>query len=112
MKKKEDDLLFTACGTPYYCAPEILANTQKGYSGEKVDSWSCGVILYLLLVGELPFRHDDSTQLYEQIKACRVNYPSSLSPVSTRSVLPRFTSLSCCWRWASVVSTCVAVCAE
>lgn len=73
------DLLFTACGTPYYCAPEIINGAEDGYSGVKIDAWSCGIILYLLLTGMLPFQHDDMTRLYELINACNVPYPSWMS---------------------------------
>lgn len=70
------DLLYTACGTPYYCAPEIINGAEEGYSGVKIDAWSCGIILYLLLTGTLPFQNEDMTQLYEQINRCIVEYPS------------------------------------
>lgn len=70
------DLLYTACGTPYYCAPEIINGAEEGYSGVKIDAWSCGIILYLLLTGTLPFQNDDMTQLYEQINRGIVGYPS------------------------------------
>jgi serine/threonine protein kinase len=70
------ELLYTACGTPYYCAPEIINGAEEGYSGVKIDVWSCGIILYLLLTGTLPFQNDDMTQLYEQINRCKVDYPS------------------------------------
>lgn len=74
------DLLYTACGTPYYCAPEIINGAEEGYSGVKIDAWSCGIILYLLLTGTLPFQNEDMTQLYEQINRCRVDYPSWMPP--------------------------------
>ena len=45
--------LTTKIGTPYFLAPEILKS--NGYN-EKVDVWSCGVILYILLIGKAPFR--------------------------------------------------------
>jgi len=77
--KGGSDLLFTACGTPYYCAPEIINGAEEGYSGVKIDAWSCGIILYLLLTGMLPFQHDDMTRLYELINACSVTYPSWMS---------------------------------
>ncbi|MBA0558958.1 hypothetical protein Golob_015943, partial [Gossypium lobatum] len=50
---RPDGLLHTLCGTPAYVAPEILA--KKGYDGAKVDVWSCGIVLYVLHAGYLPF---------------------------------------------------------
>lgn len=73
------DLLYTACGTPYYCAPEIINGAEEGYSGVKIDAWSCGIILYLLLTGTLPFQNEDMTKLYEQINRCEVEYPHWMS---------------------------------
>lgn len=74
------DLLYTACGTPYYCAPEIINGAEDGYSGIKIDAWSCGIILFLLLTGALPFQNEDMNQLYEQINLCRVDYPNWMPP--------------------------------
>lgn len=82
------DLLYTACGTPYYCAPEIINGAEEGYSGVKIDAWSCGIILYLLLTGTLPFQNEDMTQLYEQINRCKVEYPSWM-PADARDLISK-----------------------
>uniref|UniRef100_A0AAY4BSU6 Protein kinase domain-containing protein n=2 Tax=Denticeps clupeoides TaxID=299321 RepID=A0AAY4BSU6_9TELE len=59
-----DDVMSTACGTPGYVAPEVLA--QKPYS-KAVDCWSIGVIAYILLCGYPPFYDENDTKLFEQI---------------------------------------------
>ncbi len=51
-------------GTPGYLAPEVL---KKESYGKPVDVWACGVILYVLLVGYLPFWDEDRNKLYDQI---------------------------------------------
>lgn len=60
---KDDDVLHTVCGTPQYCAPEIMLTANPpGYSGMKSDAWSCGIILFTLLAGFPPFTGETSTQ--------------------------------------------------
>ncbi|XP_019170795.1 PREDICTED: CBL-interacting serine/threonine-protein kinase 6 [Ipomoea nil] len=62
---RQDGMLHTTCGTPAYVAPEVIA--KKGYDGAKVDIWSCGVILYVLLAGFLPFQDDNIVAMYRKI---------------------------------------------
>jgi len=62
----------TACGTPGYVAPEVLKNEPYG---KEVDMWSLGVILYILLCGFPPFYHENTQQLYKQIKKGEYDMP-------------------------------------
>lgn len=73
-------LLFTQCGTPDYCAPEILDGSKNGYNGAKVDAWSCGVVLFALLAGRLPFLAKETEALYDLIIECKVDYSLIRSP--------------------------------
>lgn len=75
---REDGLLHTTCGSPNYVAPEILAN--RGYDGAKSDIWSCGVILYVILTGYLPFDDRNLAVLYQKIFKGDVQIPIWLSP--------------------------------
>ncbi|KAG4946711.1 hypothetical protein AAZX31_15G176800 [Glycine max] len=77
---RADGLLHTTCGSPNYVAPEILAN--KGYDGATSDIWSCGVILYVILTGYLPFDDRNLAVLYQKILKGEVQIPRWLSPGS------------------------------
>ncbi len=59
-----NELMTTACGTPGYVAPEVLAG--KGYD-HFCDFWSIGVILYVLLCGYPPFYEETNEELFEKI---------------------------------------------
>lgn len=79
-------LLRTTCGTPNYVAPEVLSH--KGYDGAIADVWSCGVILYVLMAGYLPFDELDLTTLYSKIDRAEFSCPSWF-PVGAKSLIHR-----------------------
>ena len=74
---RPDGLLHTACGTPAYVAPEVLGG--NGYDGAKADIWSCGVILYVLLVGALPFQDENLMSMYRKMQRGDFLCPSWVS---------------------------------
>ena len=62
---KDGQTLKTACGSPCYAAPEMIAG--EAYHGARVDIWSCGVILFAMVCGYLPFEDPDTNVLYIKI---------------------------------------------
>ncbi len=75
---KPGDVLTTACGSPCYVAPELLAN--RGYDGAAADTWSCGVILFELLAGYLPFDDRNLMSLYRKISRAEYTCPEWFTP--------------------------------
>uniref|UniRef100_A0A8C1KKC2 Calcium/calmodulin-dependent protein kinase 1Db n=1 Tax=Cyprinus carpio TaxID=7962 RepID=A0A8C1KKC2_CYPCA len=73
MEGAANDIMSTACGTPGYVAPEVLA--QKPYS-KAVDCWSIGVIAYILLCGYPPFYDENDSKLFEQILRAEYEFDS------------------------------------
>uniref|UniRef100_A0A2P2MGM5 non-specific serine/threonine protein kinase n=3 Tax=Rhizophora mucronata TaxID=61149 RepID=A0A2P2MGM5_RHIMU len=74
---RDDGLLHTTCGTPNYVAPEVL--NDRGYDGATADLWSCGVILFVLVAGYLPFDDSNLMILYKKISAAEFTCPPWLS---------------------------------
>ena len=68
----KEGLLFTRCGSPGYVAPEILKNT--GY-GCKVDIFSLGVIMYILLTSHFVFNSNDYKDILRKNKECKISFP-------------------------------------
>ncbi|KAJ4981510.1 hypothetical protein NE237_032347 [Protea cynaroides] len=81
---RQDGLFHTFCGTPAYVAPEVLA--RKGYDAAKADIWSCGVVLFVLMAGYLPFHDQNIMQMYKKIYKGEFRCPRWFSPELTRLV--------------------------
>ena len=74
--------LHEPCGTPNYVAPELLRNE---FYGMEVDMWSCGVMIFILLGGYMPFDESDGGQrkMYDRIKAGQYEFdPAVFGAVS------------------------------
>ncbi|CAM0946765.1 unnamed protein product [Alopecurus aequalis] len=74
---RQDGLLHTTCGTPAYVAPEVLS--RRGYDGAKADIWSCGVILFVLVAGFLPFHDTNLIEMYRKISKAEYRCPRPFS---------------------------------
>lgn len=84
--RRQDGLLHTSCGTPTYVAPEVI--DQKGYDGAKSDIWSCGVVLFVLLAGFLPFHDSNLMEMYRKITMGKFKFPNSF-PNEAKSLVSR-----------------------
>lgn len=73
----DGQLLKTACGSPCYAAPEMIAG--KKYKGLETDIWSSGIILFAMICGYLPFEDKSTPKLYEKILKGEFSIPSHVS---------------------------------
>ncbi|KAK5114612.1 hypothetical protein LTR85_010189 [Meristemomyces frigidus] len=80
----DGNFLKTSCGSPNYAAPEVISG--KLYAGPEVDVWSCGVILYVLLVGRLPFDDEYIPALFKKIAQGNYMVPNYLSSGAIRLI--------------------------
>jgi len=80
------DMCKTSCGSPHYASPEIIAG--KKYDGRLSDVWSCGVILYSLVTGRLPFEDANLAGLLSKIKKGKFSVPQYV-PESVRDLIER-----------------------
>lgn len=72
-----DKLLKTSCGSPHYASPEIVKGEE--YNGSPSDVWSCGIILFALLAGHLPFNDSDIKKLLKKVQLGKYECPSYFS---------------------------------
>ena len=77
LSKNYNELLSTPCGTPSYAPPEMLKG--KKYNGIFSDIWSCGIILYTMLIGNLPCSESKEELVYQNIITHNFYYPENLS---------------------------------
>jgi serine/threonine protein kinase len=70
-------LLKTACGSPCYASPEMIAGHK--YVGSLSDMWSLGVILFAMVCGFLPFEHESTSKLYQKILNGEYTTPDFIS---------------------------------
>src|SRR5882762_3669006 len=72
--------LETSCGSPHYASPEIVNGSK--YEGNATDIWSCGVILYALLTGRLPFDDKNVRTLLLKVKLGKYDMPTNVDPLA------------------------------
>lgn len=77
-------LLETSCGSPHYCDPMVVSGEK--YDGLMADIWSCGVILYAMVTGRLPFDDDNIQRLLQKVQVGQYHLPADL-PEDLRSLI-------------------------
>lgn len=81
---KDGKFIREDCGSLFYASPEILQDQE--YVGTEVDAWSCGVVLYCMLVGGFPFKSKDNDRLCDKIIRGDVKFPSYVSQDSQKLI--------------------------
>ena len=69
VKQHKHQNLSGIIGSALYCSPEVVDNLYD----EKSDEWSCGVVMYILLSGEAPFKGKTNEEIFANIKKCEYN---------------------------------------
>ena len=73
-KLKKGEMFNLNVGTPLYISPEVLNNNYN----EKCDIWSCGVIMYMMLSGQPPFKGENDEEIYQSIKKAKFNFDDEI----------------------------------
>ncbi|KAG1051209.1 hypothetical protein G6F43_006565 [Rhizopus delemar] len=81
-------LLETSCGSPHYASPEVVNASGVAYDGPTSDIWSCGIILYVMLSGRLPFDYEDIRKLLKKIKQMLSHPWFTVDTLPNATVLP------------------------
>ncbi|CAL9737314.1 serine/threonine-protein kinase Kin4p [Monosporozyma servazzii] len=84
----QNQLMKTSCGSPCYAAPELVISAHP-YEGTRADTWSCGIILFAMLAGYLPWdddpsnpNGDDISRLYQYITTTSLKFPDYINPLA------------------------------
>ena len=88
---QDGDFLRTSCGSPNYASPEIISGQL--YAGPEVDVWGCGVILYAMLCGRLPFDEEHISALFRKIKDGDYELPECL-PEDCKDLIRRMLAVN------------------
>ncbi|KAJ4722711.1 Protein kinase domain [Melia azedarach] len=95
VNEETGEMMRGVVGTPYYVAPEVLAGREYN---EKVDVWSAGVILYIMLAGFPPFYGETVTEIFEAVLRGNLRFPTrvfhSVSPMA-KDLLRRMLCKDC-----------------
>ena len=86
-KPENNYILNSACGSPSYAAPEMIKN--KPYNAKKVDIWSLGITLYVMLCGHLPFEDKNSLKLFKKILSFKLDYNGEDMDEITKNLLDK-----------------------
>lgn len=100
---QRDDICSNYEGSPLFQAPEVVTGQPK-YAGYKVDVWSAGVTLYLMLFGRHPFEDDALLGLYDKILAEHWSIPAGICMPNLRILIDLLALMldKCAERRASV----------
>jgi serine/threonine protein kinase len=95
--QKPSAMLETSCGSPHYASPEIIRGEK--YDGPSSDSWSCGVILFALVTGNLPFDDENMRRLLTKVKQGEYSVPDFVSP-GPKELIQNLMNVNAKERWS------------